>query len=237
MDYKESTRSVLLESYNKFGLANTILIGKKLLENKKYKGEIDFMTSVHGEICETILEVAVSDYIKKNKLNWFSIKGLILGDRNNTSSNFLTELDYTLFTPGCVYLFECKSYSGKNINIADKGTLYDGKIPKCDVFRQSVLHKEVLLDWIAPFVLDKKCELVTKMILFDFSLNETKDNRTKKNKNELVYANLDNLYQILETKLPSVWDMKYIEKFISICSKQGKRSREKHLEYVKSIHR
>lgn len=50
-----------------------------------------------------------------------------------------TELDLTLFTPNKVYLFECKSYSGKK-RLIDEGLMVTDRFAPFNVYKQSIMH-------------------------------------------------------------------------------------------------
>ena len=65
MSYKEASRKVLLEYRQSHSLVETIKVAKKMLESKTHKDNVVFHTHVHGEICETILEILVEDYMQR----------------------------------------------------------------------------------------------------------------------------------------------------------------------------
>ena len=79
MSYKEDTHSLLMQKYEELGLQKMITIARAMLENTDYKKSTDFITHMHGEVCETVLECIVLDYMKTYNLErygWFYKKGL-----------------------------------------------------------------------------------------------------------------------------------------------------------------
>lgn len=136
MSYKEDTHSLLIQKYEELGLQKMITIARAMLENTDYKKSTDFIAHMHGEVCETVLECIVLDYMKTYNLErygWFYKKGLILRDVNHLDSNYFTELDLTVFTPQKIFAFECKSYGGDK-KITDKCTIRKKKGGTFDVY-------------------------------------------------------------------------------------------------------
>ena len=114
MSVKNKTNDVLLEFYKTNSYEFTLAVAKKMLESKSYAGKRKFNSDLHGEICETVLEISIMEYMKlypEKCKDWFYEKGLILKEVNNPDSEFLTELDLVLFTPTQICIFECKSYN------------------------------------------------------------------------------------------------------------------------------
>lgn len=210
-----------------------------MLDNK------DSTAQMRGEVCETVLYVMLNDFITKNNLtDWRICKGLILKDVNKERDNsYFTEVDLTLFTPKCVYSFECKCYKG-NKYLSDKGTLYvrRGKSYKkaLDVFDQHFKHFKVLFDTIKPGLnksLDDKNYKSFKLLYFDFSTERTKDKREDKYKSLFPIINEDNLFSLFKTykDRPDYWNMDIVNKVVDIVVKGTKVNKKKHLEYVKGL--
>lgn len=198
---------------------------------------------IRGELCECLLVLLLENYIKKNNLkDWVIAKGLILKDLDNTGSNFLTELDVTLFTPKMIYLFECKSYKGEK-KLTKECTLYSKNnkswVKRVDVFDQHKRHFICLYKYVKKFRVNKdpkaKC---FKIIMFDFSIGGIKDLREDKFKSLMPLLNENNLYSLFDNyeELEDNWDMKYIAKVIESLEKASSKRVDTHLEYVKSLH-
>lgn len=242
MSYKEASRKVLLEYRQSHSLVETIKVAKKMLESKTHKDNVVFHTHVHGEICETILEILVEDYMQRFPVktkDWFCAKGLIIKDINNPASGYFTELDYTVFTPQKIFAFECKSYGGDK-KITDICTIKKKKGGAFDVYAQHEKHAVVLSEQLRAF---RKSQYIGtqayQLILFNFSTGETLDTRTVQNK--LLMPCLDetnvlNIFSIYEND-PVIWNMEYLKKAIAIIQKRGDENTKKHLSYVKDLRR
>ena len=75
------------------------------------KAKKNFKTDVNGEVCETVLEIGILEFMKrypKACKEWVLKKGLIVKDIDDPNNGFLTEIDLVLATPQMIYLFECK---------------------------------------------------------------------------------------------------------------------------------
>ena len=242
MSYKEASRKVLLEYRQSHSLVETIKVAKKMLESKTHKDNVVFHTHVHGEICETILELLFEDYMQRFPVktkDWFCAKGLIIKDINNPASGYFTELDYTVFTPQKIFAFECKSYGGDK-KITDICTIKKKKGGAFDVYAQHEKHAVVLSEQLRAF---RKSQYIGtqayQLILFNFSTGETLDTRTVQNK--LLMPCLDetnvlNIFSIYEND-PVIWNMEYLKKAIAIIQKHGDENTKKHLSYVKDLRR
>ena len=78
---------------NTLSVDYSIELAKALLKSSTHKDDKEFRSIVHGEIAETLLEILLIDYIRRNNLDkekWFVKRGLIIKDVNNPNSDFLT---------------------------------------------------------------------------------------------------------------------------------------------------
>ena len=176
-----SIRQSILRFYSQRGIEQTREFCQKLLEAENHKDNKDFKAKVHGEICEALLEAILTDYIKKNKLSnrWFFEKGMVIKDLDSRNKDFYTELDLTLFTPGKVVLFECKSYAGEK-KLCDECTI----VRSCgefDVYKQNKNHMVVLNTNIKSCCTSNVAGAY-KLALFNFSIGGLKDLRDEKRK-------------------------------------------------------
>lgn len=239
---KDNTFNVLVDYFNKTkDLEKFILVCREMLSKKASSPEI------RGEICETVLYVMLNDYITKNNLkDWRVSKGLIIKDVNKESDhNYFTEVDLTLFTPKCIYSFECKCYKGKKY-LKDKGTLFvkRGKSYKeaLDVFDQHFKHFKVLFDTVKPGLdkrVDDKNYKAFKLLYFDFSIERTVDKRDAKFKSLFPIINENNLFSLFSTydERPNYWNMEIVNKVVDIVEKASEKNAKKHLDYVTSLAR
>lgn len=237
---KDSTFDVLVNYYKKNqDLKRFILVCREILDKKASTPEM------RGEVCETVLYVMLSDFIEKNNLkDWRISKGLILKDiEKDRNHNYFTEVDLTLFTPKCVYSFECKCYKGEKF-LSDRGTLFvkrgnDFK-KSLDVFDQHFKHFKVLFNNIKcglSKTVDDKNYKSFKLLYFDFSTERTGDKRDEKFKHLFPIINEDNLFSLFKTyaKRPDYWNMQIVNKVVDIIEKGSKKNAIKHLEYVRSL--
>lgn len=240
MSKKFKTNAVLMDYYNKVGdVRRTIEVSRAMLKSKNSSADI------RGELCETVLVIMLEDFIKKNHLDragWFLSKGLILKDLDNPTSDYLTELDITLFTPKKIYMFECKSYKG--LKMADKElTLYtkskNGWSKKFDVYDQHTKHFLALYKYLEPFREKVNTKYKPyKIIAFDFSDGEILDKREDKYKELFPIKNENNLYSIFNTynNEPVQWDISYVRKVVEKLEENKEVLTREHLEYVTSLH-
>lgn len=234
---KTAVYEVLKRYHAEKGTQVTIEVAKNTLARPMTGvGEIgakEFHQNFNGEVCETILEILIEDYCKKypkETKGWKWNKGVILPDRGNVKSDFLTEIDFILFTPECIYIFECKSYAGDKVLVRD-GTINRAKGNNCDVFKQNSLHLEVLKSWM-----DKLSQNpVYQMVLFDFSSGKMTDSRTQDAKQFMPCVNEKTLYSIFSNREGHAWDTDVIESVHKLFNKETEQMRQKHLKYVKSL--
>ena len=200
---------------------------------------------MRGEICESVLFVMLNSFIEKYDLkDWRVAKGLILKDMNShKNSNFLTELDLVLFTPKCIFSFECKSYRGEKY-LKDKGTLYvkSGKTfkKKLDVFKQHYNHFTVLDSNLKCALNPNAYHDVYKshrLFYFDFGDVPTLDKREECYKQIFPICNVDNLYGIFKNykRRPDYWNMNFVNKVVDIIEKASENNVKNHLNYVTNL--
>ena len=145
---KDTTREKLLALRDEYGTETAIEVARKSLKVKASGG--DFKKQFNGEVCEVVLEMILQAMISQKHPDWFYIKGLILPDAESNNHEFLTEIDFVLFTKECVYCIECKSYAGDK-TITGKGTINLANGDSRDVYKQNSMHLEVLDKMIKAF--------------------------------------------------------------------------------------
>ena len=241
MSYKSSTNEVLLEYYKEHGLLKTIEVAKAMLKSASFKNNKTFHSHVHGEICESVLECIVLDYMRRYPVRtktWFYAKGLIVKDVLNPNNGYFTEIDLTVFTPQKIYAFECKSYGGDK-KIVDRCKIVKKKGGSFDVYDQHEKHARVLSEQLNPF--RKRETIITpgyQLALFNFSLGETLDTRTPQNKVLMPCVddtNIINLFEMNKDK-DVIWNMAYVKRAIQIIERNRDENAQKHLEYVRNLH-
>lgn len=234
--YKNATKKSIENTYATYGMIPTIKIAKKMLENTDYKDDPLFYSDVNGEICESILEMMIRDYMKKHGYtDWHISTGLVIQDPDN--SEYLTEIDVVVFTPKRVYMFECKSYGGDK-KIIHKGTIAV-KNRKTDVFDQHIKHLNLLNKNIERCIVTRYDNISPyRLALFSFSLGNLEDVREAKYRRKFPVLTHENVLNIFSNydDLPVQWSMKAVKKIISVYEKHSDKLTKKHLKFVKGLH-
>ena len=233
---KSATRKVLLNLYKKAGLQVMVSIARDLLASD-VRGKVreeciaEFKTEMNGEVAEVVLEAEVQEYCKEHKeatKDWFWCKSLILDDPGG-NTDFLTELDFTLFTPECIYVFECKSYAGDK-KLVGSGELLRGVGNSCNVYKQNLLHVRTLNKHLKQFSKNP----IYRMVMFNFSRGELEDERSDAAKFAMTCVDETTWESVIVNGAP-VWNLKALRPIIQQLKVKGDKHREKHLKYVKSI--
>lgn len=241
-NYKNNTNAMLHEYYNKRGLKETIEVATKMLELKNHKEDKVFYSQVHGEICETICELCILDFMNSNPKatkDWILKKGLILKDPDGKDT-YMTELDLTLFTPFKIFTIECKSYRGHK-TFTDRCTVKRKNIHPTDVYAQHEKHYKTLLSNFEGFrVIEKNTVNIAPMLIgyFDFSIGTVKDERSDTWKELMPILNVNNINAYLKylTNPLVCWKMSYVKRAVDIIGKKTNQNTKRHLDYVKSLH-
>lgn len=132
---------MLVDCYESKGLKAFLQVSEEML--RLYDADNgDKKQHVNGALCEVVLKILTLDYLKRKKYVGSVYHSVVLSDPEKPKSQFRTELDFVLFTPCFVLTAECKSFSG-NLRIHDKCTVSSERVT-ADVYRQSLLHGEVL---------------------------------------------------------------------------------------------
>lgn len=236
MTYKEATYEKMMEVYQNRGKDGAIKAAEGILHSSACADDVEFKMELHGEVCECVLEILIRDEIKTNPnaKDWVFCKGTVLKDRKNVKKEFFTEIDFILFTPECVFLFECKSYTGRKELICN-GTVRRENGSYFDVYKQSVLHKEVLEKWIEDFVLRGKIPVI-QMCMFNFSNGELVDKRSRNARREMPCLDKDTVIPYITIPGDRVWDMGCFPHVRDVFNKNSDAFRQRHLDYVKSLH-
>lgn len=114
------------------------------------KGAGNVKSQMVGEVCEIVIVGLTQRYLNLTGKEGKIFHSMILKDLNSPKSNFRTELDFTLATPGFILTTECKSYSG-DVNITGRCTLGNGN-HSVDVYSQSKTHHKHLVLYGQEFV-------------------------------------------------------------------------------------
>lgn len=164
---------------------------------EKDGGELN--NKLKGELAEVVLEVHL-DKVKQNLeafgYNCIIVKNLALVHRSTNDKLYSTEIDIALITEYRVYLFECKSYSGKK-RITNECTLRS--VNTVDVFKQSTYHVDMFEKTFKEHryrYQDRKgMQSPMKMIFFEFSSSLADDQRSEEFIEIVPYLNVTNFFE------------------------------------------
>ncbi len=202
------TRATILECYRQYGLARVDEQARKLITQCEHE-KLDYRvrSDIKGELAEVVLECHLAEIQKYIPMSVVS-KGLCIRDVN---TKLTTEMDVTFFTPCRVYMFECKSYSGKK-TITKECTLTNSTVSK-DVYGQSLHHMQALNRYLVPYRLNRNVKGVGpfKLALFELSTRECSDQRDDVWKSRVPLLTLDNIQEFLVRELTTSnkvnWDI------------------------------
>lgn len=228
---KDSTRSQLLLLRDQYGTDVAIKVARSALRVRSDDGE--FKKQFNGEVCEVVLEMFLQEMIKGGHPDWFYVKGMILPDAESYNREFLTEIDFVVFTRACVYCIECKSYAGDK-SITGNGTI-NLKSSSRDVYKQNSMHLEVLDKMISRFSIAEKP--VYQMLMFNFSHGECRDLREERAKCIFPVVDERSFASAITVSDEDNWDLVGLLRAKPKFEKFSKVTRAKHLEYVKQLHR
>lgn len=237
MAEKEKIHDILMNFYAQKGLIPAIQVAEELLK-KQVASKTNLSTAelnavMNGEICETVLEMIITDFMHRNPKRtkgWQFCKSVVLSDLDSADSEFLTEMDALLLTPGCIYIFECKSYTGDK-QLLGNGVITRKKGNDCDVFSQNSLHLKILQKWLNKF--SKKPRY--QMVLFDFSSGSMTDMRDAGAKKLMRLTNKDNVTALLREDKPPVWNVEDLTSIKTQFDRVTTKLRKKQVKYVKSL--
>lgn len=241
--YSKRVNKYLHEVYKEYGLNTMCKVARIMLVSDKHKDDKKFRNEVHGEICETVLECCIIDFMEnhpKETKQWRLEKGMILKDLSNRTSDFKTEIDITLFTPFKILSFECKCYSG-NKTLVDKCTVVRKGVSPSDIYRQHKLHFTMINSNFSKFrIVNEDTSKYGPMQIgfFDFSVGTLSDQRDEKWKKLMPLIDNTTIHELLESYLnkPVCWDMQSVNIALDVINKHKEKNREAHLDYVKKLH-
>ena len=245
ISYKDNTNEILLDYYYENGFDKAVAVAKSMYDINLKKAKKSFKTDVNGEVCETVLEFGILEFMRKYPKacqDWVLKKGLIVKDINDPNNGFMTEIDLVLATPQMIYLFECKSYTGKKV-LTNECTITT-PTRSFDVYKQNFLHAKTFLAQFTPYRCNKDSEIFPiQLVLFSLAKGEIVDSRSAQNKALMPLVEIENLFALLakniptsKKKVPTLWKMLYVKKALDIISNRSDEYRNKHLKYVKSLH-
>lgn len=238
MTYRELTHKKLMEIFEKRGTRAALTAAEGLLHSKEYSKDLAFKRELNGELCETVLEILLKSYYCRNlsaAKEWHFVKSFVLSERGKSPYDFLTEIDLALFTPACIFLFECKSYSGEK-TLIDDGKLYRNGKFACDVFSQSLLHKRTLEPWVNDFVVSGRTPLI-QMCMFEYSNGPLTDKRGRAARIEMPCLNAAQVIDYVKGFTETVWNMAVLKKALGVLEVSSDNFRSAHLNYVKELHK
>lgn len=235
---KSNVRNVLLKIQDEFSTKEAkyklmqFYRETRLLKNKDAGAEL------RGELSEIYLQLCVREFVKNNP-NTFYIKGLTLNKKVGRAG--FTELDLTLFTPKCVYLFESKSYSIKTF-IEDKCLLVAERRMSYNVYGQSEMHLKNLKYYINNARVHNREDLHPyKIVLFSLTDYEVIDKRDDKWKETIPFLDKNNIdkYMLDKCNVKDIkksdvlWDINKLYYIVSRLKSLSDNNFNKHIKSMK----
>lgn len=236
MELKTRIRQALLQHYEKYGISAVRPKAEMLIKQCEHE-KIDYRQRVElkGELAEVVLECYLAEYSKYITPSVVS-KGLCI---RNMRNSLTTEMDVTFFTPCRVYMFECKSYSGKKVLTAEC-TLTNNTTSK-DVFGQSKHHMEILNQYIAQYRVNTRLKGVSpyKLVLFELSSQDCEDQRDDKWKQTIPLITLSTLDEWLQAEFSREmkvnWDVRKMIPMLKRLDMESAALFKKHLKRLEGI--
>lgn len=184
----------LIEVYNQRGLTTFVDVCSEML-NIRDKADWEKKKKVNGEVCEVVLRVLTEHYLSKRGISGYVFHSLVLGNPNKPSSDFRTELDFTLVTSQLCLTGECKSFVG-HITVTGECTLQRDNLT-ADVGRQSRVHLSALKDYLPKFVKPNAgiTELPLAPFCFLYSNGELEDRRARHATSALPVLTIQSLFK------------------------------------------
>lgn len=227
------TRTTILECYRLYGIKAVDSQARKLIDQCEHeKISYQLRSEIKGELAEVVLECYLAEIQKHLSVSVIS-KGLCIRDPNTKRT---TEMDVTFFTPCRIYMFECKSYSGRK-TITAECTLKNKTVTK-NVYEQSVHHMEILNRYLVPFRVnrDRKGAGPYKLVLFELSTSECDDQRDDIWKSRIPLVTLDNIWEFLVRELSQTvkvnWD---IQRMLPLLQQLDAQSAQLFREHMKRL--
>ena len=229
MSYKDRTHDTILRCYKQYGLGKTLDIAKIMLKDMRYDNKDSFRSTIHGELCESVLEIAIQDWARKTRTECVYQKGLIVEDRD-----FITEIDLVVCTKKQLFVFECKSYNCDKV-LKDICQIQKGDYGIYDAYSQNRAHFVALFPQIQHCLKSRESNPVT-LALFDFSIGSLKDERSTEGKRRMPVYTADTIGRSMQRGRSAVWDLDAMDRELNYLARESEGKREKHLNYVRRMH-
>lgn len=173
---KHSTEQVLEQVYLSKGLQKTVEIALGLLKETEQKVAVQQECGkIKGELAELVLFYTLIELQKSLKVPSSIVKGLYVQD---PTTKQVTELDLVFITAKQIYIFECKSYTGRKKTLTDECTLRVGGSERADVYKQNAMHTIIFNKMYGGYTVQGSKPYT--MILFDYSTTPFVDKREEK---------------------------------------------------------
>lgn len=239
MSLKDRTNKVLLDAYKAKGFRYALSLAEGIVKANHNK-PMSERNVVVGEICEAVLAVCISEYMRLNPertKGWFFTNQFIIGDMETRNPKFLTEIDFVLFTPSKALLFECKGYIGDKV-IVDKGTITRKGRENFDVYEQHRNHALTFSRMFGHFRMSGVPEFdCYQLAVFLFCTGSIEDKRNSTYKKVLPFVEVDGLFKLLsEIDTTPRFQMDYVRRAVDIVESKKDALVDKHLAFVKSRH-
>jgi len=237
--FQNKVNSELLREYETRGFTFAVSACDLIINNKEIVSGYPNVNLLFGEICQTILEIHVKEYIKIHKVkDWFFSKSLILKEPKSYGQDYLTEIDFVLYTPSKIVIFECKSYKGDKV-IEGKGEIKRSK-GSFDVFSQHQKHVETFMKSFNPFI-NRPYDWTQAYVfpIFSYSSGNIEDKRDNVWKKIMPLMKSENLFPVFDVLRsgPVRWKTDYVKRAVKLIEANKERLAKEHLDYVRDLNR
>lgn len=143
-----------------------------------------------GELAVSYTLLALQERFPETKL----FQSTLL--KKKDGSGWSTEIDFIYVTPFAVFVVEAKSFYGKTIIDKDQKFVVKAgkKVNTYEVLAQNQGHCRVLYEYIYDLIKDAK-QIMPVVVIF--SVGETKDERSREDRNAYPVLNVSNMYNYI----------------------------------------
>lgn len=230
---KDKVRKHLFEIAKKIGVNAAIRKGDQLLSESyqaaKRMNKWEQASVLRGELAEIILELQLRLYCQRNPKTSFMVKNLVIPRSDGKYGT--TELDLTLFREDCIYLFECKSYSGKKV--LEEECLLKSKNREINVYSQNMMHLNNLHSLIFEWNAIPKGNSY-QLVLYTYDNGDLEDLRSVEWKNKIPVVTKINLIDwLFSHKGNAKWDIKSVGAKITELKSNKNLTLKNHVSRLK----
>lgn len=231
-NWRDDIDKELLSVLRKRGVRDFLSVAREMLSIDAGR-DVKFRAQLVGEVCECVFMGLTQKYLEITQQEAKLYHSVVLKDLHNLRSNFRTELDFVLVSPGFILTTECKSYAG-DVTVTGKCTLSHRGM-EYDVWSQSKLHHDKLVEYGKQLILPgtRVYTLPVFANVFLFSKARLDDRRSDQsvlrvNTSSTIFKFYEQMFKKYQKR---VFDYERACKIFRLCS-ASKKLHAQHGEYV-----